>query len=244
MLSNKEIELKTNSVGLKANPKFKFIRLMNRKQNGHRMVEIQNLETKEKLIKNFYNLKKGSNPWTKRGYSLNELKEKVNKVGLKSTPKFIFINDTGKRQGHNRFISIQNVTTKEIKNADLGNILKGRNPWNKECDRHEHSFVHPKIKGFLNKFNITIDQEVKISKRSRVDFICTNTLGKKILIEVKSDKKWHSSNDLKKQIKKYQTDGKIKFGKNYLKTYLVSLNGTYGYSMKELKMILKQDKFL
>jgi RecB family endonuclease NucS len=73
-----------------------------------------------------------------------------------------------------------------------------------------------------------------------VDFLVTNKKGRKVIIEVKSDKKKHTKNDLTEQISRYQTDGKKKFGNLYAKTFLVSLNGRYGLTLKEMALQMKQ----
>lgn len=106
-------------------------------------------------------------------------------------------------------------------------------------DQREVRVTQPLIEELLLKTSLRVDKEVFISKRSRVDFVCTTVTGQKILIEVKSDKKPHSKASIKRQIDKYQFDGVRRFGSNYLETILVSESGRYGLSIKELKIKLK-----
>lgn len=176
---------------------------------------------------------------------LDIIKKRVNYVGILSKnrlERFSFFSLAGRASNGNLLVRIQNKINKKTKIAqysDLVNSLK--NPFNLSKERHEEEVVHPKIKQFLKKMNLIIEQEVKISNRSRVDFVCTNRNGRKILIEVKSDKKHHSSKQLSEQISRYKNDGKKKYGNNYAKTYLVSLKGKYGYSISDLSAILKQE---
>lgn len=111
-------------------------------------------------------------------------------------------------------------------------------------ERHEENVIHPKVVKYLKSIGLDVEQEVIISRRSRVDIIATNKHGRKILVEVKSDKKIHTQNSLSEQVTRYQTDGKKKYGNAYAKTFLVSLNGRYGLTLEEMKLQMKQMRLI
>jgi len=241
--SDAEIEAQINKIGSKSNPRYKFVCDTGKKVFGDRLIKIINLETKETAICRMGNLKSGHNPWSKK-YSIQEIKNDINKIGAKSNPRYKFVGDTGKYKNHQRLIKIQNLKTKKNITYPMDELKRGKNPWNETQERHETQKVHPKIKAVLNKLNIKFEHEVQLSRRSRVDFVLTNKDNRKILIEVKSDKKQHSKKSLTEQISKYKTDGKLKYGNSYATTLLVSLNGRYGLPLKELKSVLEQKGFI
>lgn len=174
--------------------------------------------------------------------------EKVNIAGSKPKNRleqYRYFSLAGRAKNGNLLVKVRNKVTKKVRVVQYGHLVySGHNPYNLTQERHEERVIHPKVKSFLKKLNLEIEQEVKISERSRVDFVCTNKLGRKIIIEVKSDKKRHCVNNLTEQISRYQTDGKKKYGNKFSKTYLVSMNGTYGFSLKELQKVLRQDNLI
>lgn len=154
---------------------------------------------------------------------------------------YIFYALGGRTPAGHLVVKILNKKTKTIKTVQYGHLVyANHNPFNQSQDRHEENIIQPKVKTFLRKHGLLVEEEVYISKRSRVDFLCTNKKGKKIIIEVKSHKKRHTGKDLTSQIKKYNIDGKRKFKHKFSETFLVSINGRYGYSLNDLKLVLKQ----
>lgn len=237
--SDQKTILEINKIGSKSNPPYKALAIVGRTKSRRRIVKIQNLLTNQTSAKSASSLYEGNNPWRITSLPKEEVERQINAIGGKASPAYKYVSH--KRENGRTLIKIQNLVTKSMAYSEMSNLKRGRNPWNEDQDRHEERIVHPKVKKFLQGLNYKVDQEVIISKRSRVDFICTNKDGRKILIEVKSDKKEHSSNSISTQLNKYRTDGKKKFGNSYAKTYLVSLEGTYGFSLNELKRILRQD---
>lgn len=105
---------------------------------------------------------------------------------------------------------------------------------------HEKNIAQPMILSFLKKSGLKVEKEFSLSKNSKVDFLCTNKNNRKFIIEVKADTKNNRHSKINNQITKYKKEGKKKFGNTYAGTFLVSPNGTYGYSLSELKQVLKQ----
>lgn len=173
-----------------------------------------------------------------------EIKTKVNKIGKTLFPKIRFVKDTHKKTNKgNRLIMVQNCETNEVAIREYTSLLKGRNPWNKKHVRYEERFIHPKVKSALKKLNLSFKQEDWISERSRVDFVCTTKNNRKILIEVKCDHTNQSAKKITQQIIRYKNEGKKKFGNLYAGTFLVSQDGTHGYSIKDLALVLKARGF-
>jgi hypothetical protein len=240
-MTSEQVKNQINKIGSKSKPAFKFIKIAGLSSSGSAMVTIQNISTKEILTRDKRTLLRGNHPWRDRSRcSVEVIKNRVNKLGARATPTFRFIRDTGtKTVFGKRLIEIQNCLTGKNCITSFDKISIGQNPWNTSQDCHEKRIVHPQILKMLKKMNLKIDQEVVISSKSRLDFICTNKDNRKIQIEVKSDKKQHSRNSLKEQISRYKSEGKRKYGNNYAGTFLVSLTGKYGLSIKELPLILK-----
>lgn len=109
-------------------------------------------------------------------------------------------------------------------------------------DRHEENVAQPKVQRELKKMGLLVQKEKRITKISRVDFLCKNHKKEIILIEVKSDLKRHTKNDIQKQISRYKKEGKLKYGNLYRGTFLIS--NKYGISITDLKKILIQKSFL
>ena len=179
---------------------------------------------------------------------ISVIKDRVDKAGQVSNNKleqYDFVSLAGKTKHNTMLVKIKNRATHKIRTVQYSHLVwAGHNPFNLTHDCHEVNVIHPKVKSYLSKLDLKIEQEVKISEHSRVDFVCTNKLGKKIIIEVKSDIKRHTSKNLTAQINRYIRDGKKLYGKDFKRTYLVSINGTYGFSLKELGLMLKQDNFV
>lgn len=176
---------------------------------------------------------------------LDKIIVNVNTAGshhsLSPDERFVFYSLAGRTERGLLLVKVLNKKTKTIKTTQYGHLVyAGHNPFNQTQDRHEENVIQPKIKSFLRKQGLLVEEEVYISRRSRVDFLCTNKKGKKIIIEVKSHKKRHTGKDLTSQIKKYNIDGKRKFKNKFSEAFLVSMNGRYGYSLNDLKLVLKQ----
>jgi len=179
-----------------------------------------------------------------RPYKQEEIKSQINRVGARSNPRFKFISEMGRAKNGERLIKVINLKTKQTVVRQMNDLKLGKNPWNETQDRHEERVIHPMVKTILKKLNLSFEHETRISRRSRVDFVLTNRNNRKILLEIKSDKKSHSSKELTEQISKYKTDGKLKYGNAYAATILVSPNGRYGFPLKDLPAILKQKGLL
>lgn len=177
---------------------------------------------------------------------VTEVKKVINKLGRckkRLDEQFSFVGFAGRR-GQHLLVEIKNSKNKKKVTRRYCDIQRGRNPFNSNYDFHEVNVVQPKIKKFLKSLNFIVEEEVCLSKRSRIDFVCTNKQGKKILIEVKSDKKEHFQVSLTSQLTKYKVDGKRKYKNKYAGVFLVSENGSYGYSIKELKKYFKQKRLI
>lgn len=247
MKNQKRIEIikQVNELGQKFSnefEQFQFISFSSKESYGHVFIKVKNLKTNKTKEVRFSDLKRGRTPFNLgKNLSPEFIEAKTNELGLKGKKKeqYFFVSLLAKKHDQNA-VRIKNLTTGEIKDCQFNNLY-AYNPFNLSgADRDEVKNTQPKIKKLLEKNKLTVEQEVRISKRSRIDLVCTNRKGQKILVEVKSDKKNHTKENLTTQISKYKIDGRRKFGKKYAGTFLVSLTGRYGYSVKELTICLKQ----
>lgn len=227
--SPKQIENSTNLYGQKSNPKYRFIRNAGKTQAGRILVEIENLETKEHLIRQHSSLVRGKNPW-KIIYSESENRNRVNKVGMKSSSPFRFKSLSSRSSYQDWWVVVENINTKEVKKALLQSLVnKGSNPFKTDVDRHEENVTQPKILKSLKRLGFKVDREVRLSPCSRVDLVATNKNGDKFLIEVKDDPSesgthWTTSK-IKNQHSRYKKFGKLKYGNKYKATFVVSPKG-------------------
>ena len=246
MYSLEQIEKDVNKIGGSyKNPyeSFRFVS-MYRPKGADRYVKIFNAKRGQYFYYRISHLKQGRNPFKlKNGLPVELVKEVVNKLGLKSKNKaeqFYFV--SMKYSGRNISVFIRNKKTHRRKKVLYQNLLLSGNPFCLTQDRYEERVIHPLVKRELKKMGFKlIEQEVRLSARSRLDFLCTTFKDKKVIIEVKSDKRKHSKKDLTDQTKKYSIDGRKKFGDKFMGVYLVSLKGlTGGYRLKDLSLVLKQ----
>lgn len=244
--SIKKLDLKSevNKLGKNKKPQLRYIYLGKKfvPEYSRWVVLVYSPYFKEKKWYRIGHLRNGINPF-RNNLDHQSIKNQVNSFG-KNQPKdtrFKFVSVLKKNEGKRRraFVRIKCLYTGEEREIVLRNLLDPRSKSNPFIrDNHEKQVVQPKFKSFLEKLGGRVDCEVIISKKSRVDFVYTNSKGRKIIIEVKSDIKRHSKGCLETQISRYKQEGKKKYGNKYLGTFLVSEKGTYGYSMKELKTLL------
>lgn len=231
---------------------FVFSRVVGFVGEGIRVVEIFNKKRNKKVSVRYKNLiYQGSNPFSLK-YKLPDsfVREKVNEIGNLSknaSERFEFVSWKPSKKVNGKtqpaVIVVRNKVTKERKKVIYGNLVNlKRNPFNSSQNRYEENVVHPKVLRVLKKMGFkSIEHEVKISNRSRLDFLCTTKKDKKIIIEVKSDKTKHSKKALTEQTRRYATDGKRKFGSKFADVLLVSPKGLHGgYALKDLPLVLKQ----
>lgn len=241
-----KIKLEVNRLGKKPSKGEKFIfvstNIERRSNHSRRMVTIENTASGKKATCIYQDLRQGKNPFHTKKMDDQFIKDQINKIGKKgknSDEHFEFHKILKKTAYRHRFIEVKNISSGKKKSIRLTQILNGTNPFRNEKFCHEVNVVQPQINKALKKLGFKVKKEVYLSKKSRIDFLCTNKQGKKIIIEVKSDIKRHDSKNLTEQISRYKTEGKKKFGKEYAGTFLVSLKGRYGYSIKELPLVLK-----
>lgn len=210
------------------------------------MIKIYNKKRKESKVVFLDSIFKNYNPFNvKRSVPKEYMRKAVNKIGSSSKNKkeqFRFVSWFRDSQNY-IVVKIKNRKTGEIKYCRYSMMVhRKENPFCETQNRHEIKVVHPKVKKELLKMGfLEIDQEVRISKRSRLDFLCTTKKGKKIIIEVKSDKRKHSLKELKTQTKKYDVDARRVFKGDFAGVFLVSLKGIHGgYALKDLSKILRQ----
>ena len=175
-------------------------------------------------------------------------------------------------QLHNKGYRSQKYTVEDIQNLMLKNNVEFRNQlqirfypeyaflsvhklmnkafsifphkgFSEKHERHELKHVQPKIFKFLRNLKLNVDREFLINSRSRVDFMLSKG-NKKMVIEAKSWKKRWSFSRLKEQKQKYNRAGKMKYGKNFIGTYFVCLNGKNGMDLNQLKSLLKEKGFI
>lgn len=165
----------------------------------------------------------------------------ITKIGLSyvGDERFICLRLVKKQGNNHLFAEVKQKNTGKKKVVRVDGLKHGYNPFRQTPEKHEENIVQPVIQKALKSWGLTTTKEVYLSRKSRLDFLCTNKKGRKIIIEVKSDKKRHSSKDLTEQLSRYRVEGKKKFGNAYAGTFLVSIKGRYGYSLDELRMILK-----
>lgn len=194
-LSEDSIKELINHCGQKTNgAKFIFsktfiIEINNKKR---RMVEVQNIETKEKKSAAYHKIKNGCNPFAVNGdqtrHSIEYVKNLVNKVGMKTNgPKFIFIETfIIKKYGKsNRLVKVQSIETKEIKTTDFSALRKGCNPFktfsSKEVIRLVNEYgqktagpkficINPVVRFDMNGFRIVKVKCLKTKKTKNARF--------------------------------------------------------------------------
>lgn len=239
-----DVKTEVNKLGKYSKPEFKFVFLAQKYDTVQKnwLVLVYSPFYKDKKWARLNTLRKKHHPF-RQSLDIQDLAEKVNSLGKnrEKDARFFFVAAFRKRYcGEIRtFITVRSERTKETRTIQMGHLFSKNSPVNPfGRDYHETNVVQPKFKNLLEKLGGQVECEVKISKKSRVDFVYTNSKGRKIIIEVKSDIKRHTSSDLETQISRYKQEGKKKYGNKYLGTFLVSEKGTYGYSMKELKTLL------
>lgn len=141
------------------------------------------------------------------------------------------------------------------KNASGAYTACLNNDWLKYCDSHFirqidnreerlQEIIFSQLKTIAKKHNLEITKEFKIQinkgKYCRPDFFIRNKNNKKfLLVEVKHDDSFWTSEEITKQIKMY--DNSFKKNKNFKNTILVSKKGKYGLNITELnKEVLKR----
>jgi len=131
--SDKELKNAVNLKGKIREPKFKFHSLAGRNSKNEKLVKIQMINSNKTAIRLFRHIMGGVNPFSGRGvpYSEEILRQKVNAVGAKSTPKYIFVRDTGIKVGTAKSIRIIEIKNQygQKATAQLSNLMNGSNPW-------------------------------------------------------------------------------------------------------------------
>ena len=237
-----EIKAKINKIGrtFTKYEKYRFSKLISKTKEYDFLVEIQNISDGVLKTTRFFELMRRRNPFAKTHYSSKKLIEKVtNQFGKKSKfklEKFKYVKD----EFYNKKIrvTIENTVTKEIKLINFDSLKKGVNPFRLYPQRIEENIINPQIKKIFDEHNtIKILKYNNYMGKYRPDFIIE--VNENIyIIENKSDSSYWRPKELKEQILKYHREAKKIYKKKYKKTYLTSLNGTYGISVKELLNIL------
>ena len=243
-LSKEDLTVRVNDLGKTSPMPYKLISFKKNIRKNY-MITIEQLCTKKLLTVGLGTLKKGRNPWDGKGkYTQAQLMKKINSLGQKSLPNYRFVDTFCKNSV--RYVKIQNVKTNKysVKRYDV--LITGSNPWNDTHNRYECKEVQPKVNRALKQMGLWVEREVSISKTSRVDFVVTNKDGRKMIIEVKSDKSFWSKNSLLSQKNKYMRDGKKKYGNSYAGTFLVSLKGKINLclSIDNLEKVLKSKRLI
>lgn len=237
-----------NCWGKEFDKKERYVFSKFKKINGESRILVKSCLSGIEKWASYNDLRRGMNPFRLSSKLQDSvIAEIVNKMGSKSKRaderyefvKTYTVQEEGKHKS--RKVVIRNLLTKEIKHSFYQTIKNGLNPFGKTKDRHETMVVHPLVRRGLKRMGLVINQEVKISSRSRVDFTCTTSKGKIFIVEVKSDKKKWTEKHLTEQTKRYSHDGRAKYKKNFAGVFLVSINGIHGgYALKDLPLVLKQ----
>lgn len=247
------IKEKINKIGKsqKDQEKFEFLRIKKYlKSTSESRVYIKNIFSGEIKESSYKNIVKGlTNPFNLRSKLSNfEIERRTNEIGQNQeyNEKFVFIKKYKYlKNKKNLQIVIENLSTKKRKITNFNSLIRYQHsPFSKIQDLDEIKKVHPKIRTILKEMNLSYEPEVKITKRSKLDFLIYLRNKKVLIIEAKSDKKHWTKDEITFQIKKYNEDGKEKFGDNFIKTILVSPKGRYGISLielqKELDSLIKE----
>lgn len=226
-LSIKEIKRRINEAGKKSDVPFRFLKDTGRKtKSGIRLIEVEHKLTKETCISSMSDLFQSKVSWNRK-YSEKEMEISVNKVGKKAFPKFHFLKSDGKK-GHLTQIIIKQIGSNKVATCILANILVGSNPFS-DGDRYEKNVLHKKFKKILIEKKVDFKYEFSFPDRSRADFVLTTQFGKKIIVEIKNDRKDRGTNWMEKTIVKqkrnYERQGRNVFKESYLNTFVVSPKG-------------------
>lgn len=244
LLSDSDVIKLINELGQKANPQFKCTNPKAPQRNGNgRDIEIQNISTGERVIRKYNDIRRGSNPWgfKSKRFDNNQVMNDLNKIGIKSSPPFKCVNaDVGfSKIGKHRLVEIINLETNKKTICTMGNIKKGKNPWNKSQDRVELQVIHPMYKKLFDKYKVEYKPNFKLGHRF-IDFIFKMQSGW-VGLEVKQSNHWYSKNN---QLNFYKQVSSLK-QYNLTKILLSDPVGNHkskgSISLKELENILKSD---
>lgn len=210
ILNNDDVIKLVNNLGSKASPQFKCTNPKAPQRNGNgRDIELQNIETGFKVIRKFNDIKRGKNPWgfKSKRFDSNQVIRDLNKIGLKSNPRFKCINaDMGfSTKGKHRLVQIINLETKATIISTMGNLKHGKNPWNKSQDRVELQQIHPMYKKLFTKHKVEYKYNFRLGSRF-IDFAFQTNKGW-IGLEVKQSGHWYSKN---KQLSTYKQLASLK----------------------------------
>lgn len=210
-ISAPEVERDLTKIGLKSNPAFICINGDMGYTKGERVVELQNCQTKAKIISRMSNVKNGRNPWRERKFDDTKVKKRIDKIGLKSSPPFICSNPfAGQNEYGNRLLEIQNCETFKILVRNMNYIKEGHNPWNEDQNRIELNITQPKAIKLCEKLGfIVLKQGYKLGIKAIIDLRVTHPkLNYTIGIEIKPSEIFRSYS--KDQMKRYRQKSKLK----------------------------------
>jgi hypothetical protein len=240
-----DVKKKINDIGNRSCPRYKFILETGKKIGNNKLIRVVNLETNEMKDASAYTLMKGNNPFS-RYYSESELKNKINRIGIRSSPVFEYICDTGETQIGNRLMKIQNKITKEFAIRNMQNIFKGSNPWNEKRDQYEVREIQPLFDRLASDVGIDIESgSIQLFKGSIADRVIILRNDNRLIVEIKSEKHNYTGRQLRDQLNRYEKYGRLKYKKKFFGVFLASPNGKYGMSFKDLfKEVLKINRYL
>lgn len=175
------------------------------------MIEVQNIETKEKLIRDYNSVRRGNNPFHPRFNTKSEasIQEEVNLMGKKNNPQYICTNPLFKRSSNKmRYVEIMCVENKEKKVYQF-NKLKHQNPFLRS------NFINEKIISQIN----ACGKKTKGPKFVFLEFI-NDKKNRKALVQCVETKQKMSIqvNNLLKGVNPF------KFGKLYDNNIMKTLN--------------------
>lgn len=127
------IKNKINDFGKKSNPKFICVKLEPDRVSKCLKMHLLCLETKETEIALYRKSKfsnKKYNPFSRGIYFNKIVKQQIDKIGLNSDPQFVCIDPLSSRKKSDRFIKIQCLESKEIKEVQyFWTFTKKSNPF-------------------------------------------------------------------------------------------------------------------
>lgn len=202
--SEKDMIKEINSYGKKSFPQYVCINPDVERRNGHRYVLIQTIEHKQQKIVKYSNLKK-FNPFSRGDIADSFVLDKINKIGMSQSPKYICINSNSLPKEKKRYVKVQCLKSKKIKEVLYHSLIEGKNPFNESQNRLEVEKVQPMYERLFKKLKINYIKEFKMGKKS-IDFMF-QIRGKKYGLEVKQSEKWHSD---KNQLETYRKLSNLK----------------------------------
>lgn len=203
-------------------------------------VIVQNCMDKSEKVVVYKDLKR-YNPFRVLKQTDEEVKTRVNKLGLKSEDKYFYCNHF--RKNGRLYVSIKHKVTKEIKILTIKELTRITNPYTRKINNYEKGEFHPIIEDRLKKEGFLFEQEYFFKnghKKLYADFKVYNKYGDFIIIEAKHDRTSHGRNieNTYNQVEQYH---KVLSGKDKYKGIIaISSHGEVCYSLDDAIVFLNR----